>query len=143
MYIPRTNHNDLFLNFSGNLLALEVVLMVSYFFSLPDMCFNSKVPTSMRIYLDCDALVYVSGRSRSRSISRSRSPRRPSDSRSRRRSRYNNTFHNLYYLFRSCTSQYELKHDGVTGLTLLHREEEEQTIQHRQGEDKRNVHDHH
>lgn len=45
--------------------------------------------------------------------------------------------------FRSFTSQYELKHDGVTGLTHLHLEEEEQTIQHRQGEDKRNVHDHH
>lgn len=36
-----------------------------------------------------------------------------------------------------------LETDADQGLILLHREEEEQTIQHLQGEDKRNVHDHH
>lgn len=36
-----------------------------------------------------------------------------------------------------------LEADADQGRTLLHREEEEQTIQHLQGEDKRNVHDHH
>lgn len=36
-----------------------------------------------------------------------------------------------------------LEADADQGLTHLHLEEEEQTIQHRQGEDKRNVHDHH
>lgn len=33
--------------------------------------------------------------------------------------------------------------NGVTGLTLLHQDEEEQTIHHLQGEGKRNAHDHH
>lgn len=39
---------------------------------------------------------------------------------------------------------YDLHMVGVTGHTLLHQDEEEQTIQHLQGGDRRNVHhDHH
>lgn len=33
--------------------------------------------------------------------------------------------------------------DDITGLILLHQDEEEKIIQHLQGEGKRNIHDHH